>query len=201
MARPLAFRSHGLAQIVTHPHPAGQGLAGQKIDHIQHMVEDAALVVGLGTGRDMAGVCPPRFVKELITTIRKAYPDLVLDYHRHYTDGLFVPAVGAAAEAGCHIVDVALGASVRWYGQGEVLSTAAYIEEDLGVPVSLTAGDKEMIRTTNFVLKQIMAFHGKAILYRTTDFKSNEYRNLLGGNLFETLEDNPMTARRAASRR
>ena len=68
--------------------------------------------------KDMAGVCPPRFVKELITTIRKAYPDLVLDYHRHYTDGLFVPAVGAAAEAGCHIVDVALGASVRWYGQG-----------------------------------------------------------------------------------
>ena len=45
-----------------------------------------------------------------------------------------------------------------------------------------------------------MAFHGKAILYRTTDFKSNEYRNLLGGNLFETLEDNPMLGYRGVSR-
>ncbi|HWQ08464.1 MAG TPA: putative PEP-binding protein, partial [Holophaga sp.] len=45
-----------------------------------------------------------------------------------------------------------------------------------------------------------MAFHGKPILYRTTDFKSNEYRNLLGGNLFETLEDNPMLGYRGVSR-
>ena len=45
-----------------------------------------------------------------------------------------------------------------------------------------------------------MAFHGKAILYRTTDFKSNEYRNLLGGNLFETVEDNPMLGYRGVSR-
>ena len=37
-----------------------------------------------------------------------------------------------------------------------------------------------------------MAFYGKTIVYRTTDFKSNEYRNLLGGNLFEHHEDNPI---------
>ena len=45
-----------------------------------------------------------------------------------------------------------------------------------------------------------MAFHGKAVLYRTTDFKSNEYRNLLGGNLFEAHEDNPMLGYRGVSR-
>jgi pyruvate, water dikinase len=45
-----------------------------------------------------------------------------------------------------------------------------------------------------------MAFHGKHILYRTTDFKSNEYRNLLGGNLFEAHEDNPMLGYRGVSR-
>ncbi len=45
-----------------------------------------------------------------------------------------------------------------------------------------------------------MAFHGKPILYRTTDFKSNEYRNLLGGNLFEAHEDNPMLGYRGVSR-
>ncbi len=45
-----------------------------------------------------------------------------------------------------------------------------------------------------------MAFHGKPILYRTTDFKSNEYRNLLGGSLFEACEDNPMLGYRGVSR-
>ncbi len=45
-----------------------------------------------------------------------------------------------------------------------------------------------------------MAFYGKTIVYRTTDFKSNEYRNLLGGNLFEQVEDNPMLGYRGVSR-
>lgn len=45
-----------------------------------------------------------------------------------------------------------------------------------------------------------MAFYGKPITYRSTDFKSNEYRNLLGGNLFETLEANPMLGFRGVSR-
>ncbi|MGE9986197.1 PEP/pyruvate-binding domain-containing protein [Desulfovibrio sp. SGI.169] len=45
-----------------------------------------------------------------------------------------------------------------------------------------------------------MAFYGKPITYRTTDFKSNEYRNLLGGNLFEQQEANPMLGYRGVSR-
>lgn len=45
-----------------------------------------------------------------------------------------------------------------------------------------------------------MAFYGKPVIYRTTDFKSNEYRNLLGGNLFEDHEDNPMLGYRGVSR-
>ncbi len=45
-----------------------------------------------------------------------------------------------------------------------------------------------------------MAFYGKDIIYRTTDFKSNEYYNLLGGCLFEQNEDNPMLGYRGVSR-
>ncbi|MEG2004667.1 MAG: PEP/pyruvate-binding domain-containing protein, partial [Bilophila sp.] len=45
-----------------------------------------------------------------------------------------------------------------------------------------------------------MAFYGKPIVYRTTDFKTNEYRNLLGGILFEEHEDNPMLGYRGVAR-
>ncbi len=117
----------------------------------------AERMISLGL-KDMAGVCPPRFMRELITAIKKKYPQLVIHSHRHYTDGLFVPTMGAAAEAGAHVVDTAIGASVRWYGQGEVLSTAAYIEDELGLRTHL---DKEMIRSCGFALKQIMPFYDR----------------------------------------
>ena len=45
-----------------------------------------------------------------------------------------------------------------------------------------------------------MAFYGRDIIYRTTDYKSNEYRNLMGGSLFEAYEDNPMLGYRGVSR-
>ncbi|MDR2302446.1 MAG: pyruvate carboxylase, partial [Deltaproteobacteria bacterium] len=118
-------------------------------------IERVPEVIALGL-KDMAGVCPPRFMEALVKAISKRWPNLVLHYHRHYTDGLFVPSVGAAAKAGCQVVDVALGASVRSYGQGDILSTAAYIEEELGLKVHL---DREVIRTANFVLKQIMPYY------------------------------------------
>ncbi len=113
------------------------------------------IILGL---KDMAGVCPPRFMRELISALKKKYPELVLHYHRHYTDGLFVPSVGAAAEAGANIVDTAIGASVRWYGQGDALATAAYLEGELGLETNL---DKDMIRSTNFALKQIMPYYDR----------------------------------------
>ncbi|MFW6325486.1 MAG: PEP/pyruvate-binding domain-containing protein [Desulfovermiculus sp.] len=45
-----------------------------------------------------------------------------------------------------------------------------------------------------------MAFSGREIIYRTTDYKSNEYRNLIGGMLYEDFEDNPMLGYRGVSR-
>lgn len=119
--------------------------------------DKAARMIILGL-KDMAGVCPPRFIREIVRELRIKYPELVLHYHRHCTDGLFTPAVAAAAEAGAHIVDAAIGASVRWYGQGDILATAAYMEGELGLKTNL---DKEMIRNANFVIKQIQPYYDK----------------------------------------
>ncbi|HZP87434.1 MAG TPA: phosphoenolpyruvate synthase [Burkholderiales bacterium] len=44
------------------------------------------------------------------------------------------------------------------------------------------------------------AFHPKKVIVRLSDFKSNEYSNLLGGTLFEPHEENPMLGFRGASR-
>jgi len=44
------------------------------------------------------------------------------------------------------------------------------------------------------------AFYPKPVLVRLSDFKSNEYKNLVGGELYETEESNPMIGFRGASR-
>ncbi len=44
------------------------------------------------------------------------------------------------------------------------------------------------------------AFYPRPVIIRLSDFKSNEYRNLLGGELFEQVEENPMLGLRGASR-
>ncbi|MCX6009625.1 MAG: phosphoenolpyruvate synthase [Chloroflexi bacterium] len=44
------------------------------------------------------------------------------------------------------------------------------------------------------------AFHPRPVVYRTTDFKTNEYRNLRGGDRYEEFEENPMLGYRGCSR-
>jgi pyruvate, water dikinase len=44
------------------------------------------------------------------------------------------------------------------------------------------------------------AFYPKPVIVRLSDFKSNEYANLLGGRQFEPIEENPMIGWRGASR-
>ena len=44
------------------------------------------------------------------------------------------------------------------------------------------------------------AFNPRPVVYRTTDFKTNEYRNLKGGEEYEDIEENPMLGYRGCSR-
>ncbi len=86
--------------------------------------------------KDMAGVGSPKRIYELVDTIKQKYPDLVLQYHRHATDGLALPAMLAAAQAGCKIVDVQEDSLTRFFGQAPILAAHAYFEES-GIPVNL----------------------------------------------------------------
>lgn len=44
------------------------------------------------------------------------------------------------------------------------------------------------------------AFYPRPVVYRTTDFRTNEYRNLKGGEEYEGIEENPMIGYRGCSR-
>jgi len=56
--------------------------------------------------------------------------------------------------------------------------------------------DKLAVGLTQFA----KAFHPRQVVYRTNDFKSNEYKALKGGEKYEQDEENPMIGYRGASR-
>ncbi len=86
--------------------------------------------------KDMAGVGSPERIRSLVDAIKQKYPDLIIQYHRHATDGLAMPALLAAAQAGATILDAEEDSLTRFYGQAPILALQSYLEES-GIPVVL----------------------------------------------------------------
>jgi len=61
-------------------------------------------------------------------------------------------------------------------------------------------GDQFMEMLARSITTFAKAFHPRPVVYRTTDFKTNEYRNLRGGDKYEEFEENPMLGYRGCSR-
>jgi len=61
-------------------------------------------------------------------------------------------------------------------------------------------GEKFVDRLADGIAIFTRAFHPRPVVYRTTDFKTNEYRNLQGGEKYEEFEENPMLGYRGCSR-
>lgn len=55
-------------------------------------------------------------------------------------------------------------------------------------------------RMTESLLRITTPFFPRPVIYRTTDFRSNEFRALRGGSSFEPVEDNPMIGYRGCFR-
>jgi pyruvate,water dikinase len=62
------------------------------------------------------------------------------------------------------------------------------------------ARDYFVRRFSEGVARIAAAFYPKSVIVRTSDFKTNEYAQLLGGREFEPAEENPMLGFRGASR-
>ena len=92
--------------------------------------------------KDMAGVGDIAKIGNLIHAILQKHPELVVQYHRHITDGLAMPALLAAAKAGAKVVDVQEDSLVRFYGHSPILGVQAYFEES-GIPVHLNRKEAE----------------------------------------------------------
>lgn len=87
---------------------------------------------------------------------------------------------------------------------GVGLMRAEFMIAEIGEhPRSLVKSGKKDIYVSKLVeglTATCAAFSPRPVIYRATDFKTNEYRNLKGGEEFEPQENNPMIGYRGALR-
>jgi pyruvate,water dikinase len=80
------------------------------------------------------------------------------------------------------------------------------IREDIREKIYEIIGDHDngkwyfIKRLARGISKIASAFYPNDVIVRLSDFKSNEYKNLIGGELYEPNEENPMIGWRGASR-
>ncbi|MFC1934854.1 phosphoenolpyruvate synthase [Chloroflexota bacterium] len=77
---------------------------------------------------------------------------------------------------------------------------AAQIGEHPSHMISQGRGQEFVNILTEGLMAFAKAFYPRQVVYRTNDFKTNEYRALKGGEKYEEVEENPMIGYRGASR-
>ncbi len=76
----------------------------------------------------------------------------------------------------------------------------AQIGEHPRYMISQNRGQEFVQKLSEGINTFAQAFNPRPVVYRTTDFKTNEYKELTGGQEYEDMEENPMLGYRGASR-
>jgi len=87
---------------------------------------------------------------------------------------------------------------------GVGLLRAEFMIAEIGTHPKKLIKDKKSAQFIDALVKGLTsfcrAFSPRPVVYRATDFKTNEYANLLGGKAYEPVEPNPMLGFRGAFR-
>ncbi len=98
------------------------------------------------------------------------------------------------------LVDRVAGRHVDGVGLLRAEFMVAQIGEHPRYMIAQNRGNDFVQRLAEGISAFAKAFHPRPVVYRTNDFKTNEYRDLKGGQDYEIAEENPMIGYRGASR-
>ncbi|MBU0485656.1 MAG: biotin/lipoyl-binding protein [Proteobacteria bacterium] len=109
------------------------------------------------TGQDIllciknhGGLGTPKRIGELVAAIKNKYPDIVIHYHGHNTDGNDIGRITAAVMNGATIIDAADHAFTGYYGPPPILSVIQSLKEYGHQAVGI---DEEAVIETSEVLR------------------------------------------------
>lgn len=100
--------------------------------------------------KNHGGLGTPKRIGQLVDAIKQRYPEMVIHYHGHNTDGNDVGRITAAVKNGAKIVDAADHAFTGYYGPAPVLSVIQDLRGDGFEPVGI---DEAAVIETSEVLR------------------------------------------------
>jgi len=98
------------------------------------------------------------------------------------------------------LVDSVAARNVDGVGLLRAEFMVAHIGEHPSYMLSQNRGNEFSDKLADGIKAFAKAFSPRPVIYRTNDFKTNEYRSLKGGEKYEDTEENPMLGYRGASR-
>jgi pyruvate,water dikinase len=189
----IIAREMGIPAIV------GCGDATQKVAHGEQVTVSCA-------EGDTGYVYPGAVPFDLETVNIEAMPDIpfkimmnVANPERAFTFGC-LPSEGVGLARLEFIINTMIGYHPK------ALLDPSRLPSDLAAEVQAVAAaypsprDYYVHKLSEGIATIAAAFYPKPVIVRMSDFKSNEYANLVGGDLFEPEEENPMIGFRGASR-
>ncbi|MDH5570942.1 MAG: phosphoenolpyruvate synthase, partial [Gammaproteobacteria bacterium] len=174
-------------------------------DATQHIKDGDAITVSCAdgdTGYIYAGKLPFKIHETNLTTMPELPVKIMLNIGNpeHAFESSFIPNHGVGLARIEFIINNMIGIHPK------LLLNYPNIPPELKTAVDEhTAGYGD---PSSFYIEKLVegistiaaAFWPKPVIVRLSDFKTNEYRNLIGGDLYEPEEENPMIGFRGASR-
>ncbi len=111
-----------------------------------------------------------------------------------------LPAEGVGLARLEFIINNSIRVHPRALLEYESLAPELRAEVDAAIAGYSSPRDYFVLRLAEGIGTIAAAFHPRPVVVRTSDFKSNEYAALLGGQAFEPVEENPMLGFRGAAR-
>ncbi|NOX25189.1 MAG: pyruvate carboxylase [Deltaproteobacteria bacterium] len=100
--------------------------------------------------KNHGGLGTPKRIGQLVNAIKQQYPDLVIHYHGHNTDGNDVGRITAAVLNGATIIDAADHAFTGYYGPPPILTVVDtlkdYGKEPAGINIEAIIETSEVLR-------------------------------------------------------
>ncbi|MDR3250358.1 MAG: oxaloacetate decarboxylase, partial [Tannerella sp.] len=79
--------------------------------------------------KDMAGIGRPHSLGQIVSNIKKAYPEIPVQYHSHAGPGFSVASILSVCEAGCDYIDVGMEPLSWGTGHADLLTVQAMLKD------------------------------------------------------------------------
>ncbi len=135
--------------------------------------------------KNHGGLGTPKRIGELVNAIKQAYPELVIHYHGHNTDGNDIGRILAAVLNGATIVDASDHSFTGFYGPPPVLSVIQTLKDYGKVAVGM---DEEAVIRSSDVIRDQRQYYGQFEAQIKGFMPTVQIHKLPGGAMGSSLE-------------